>query len=286
MSVYAASVLGRPRVLTRVARLPLAPAIAAAVLVALVVVAVFAPLIAPQDPNAVSILEPYGPFSSAHLLGSDASGRDLLSRLIVGSRTALLGPLLVVAIATPIGVAVALLAAWCGGWVDAIASRLLDVLLAFPGLLLAIAAAAVFGASLPVAAIALSVSYIPYTARVVRSEAVRQRSAPYVEALWGQGLTTRAICLRHLLPNLLPLIVAQLTMAFAYATIDVAAISFLGLGVQPPTADWGTMVAGGQAGIQEGHPQEALMAGLCLVVLILAVSIVGDFLSDRAERER
>jgi len=249
-------------------------------------VAVFAPVVAPADPNAVSILEQYQSPSSAHLLGTDVSGRDLLSRLIVGSRTALIGPLIVVLISTPIGVGAAILAAWRGGWLDTAISRTIDVTFAFPGLLLAIVAAAVFTPSLLVAALALSISYTAYTARVVRSEAIRQRSQPYVEALWVQGQSTRAICWQHLLPNLMPLILAQLTLSFAYATVDIATISFLGLGVQPPTADWGSMVAEGQVGILEGYPQESLYAGACLVTLILAVSVVGDYLTDRAERRR
>lgn len=286
MSAYAVSLRGRPKLLARISSSGLAVNLAGAIVAVLVLVAILAPLLAPHDPNAVAILDPYAGASSTHPLGTDASGRDLLSRLLVGSRTAIVGPLVVVAIAMPIGVALALLAAWRGGWVDMVVARLVDVLLAFPGLLLAIIAAAVFGASLSVAAVALSISYIPYAARVVRSEAVRQRSLPYVEALWIQGHSTRAICVRHLLPNLSPLILAQTTSAFAYATIDVAAISFLGLGVQPPTADWGTMVASGQTGILAGHAQESMLAGLCLVVLVLAVSVLGDALTDRAERRR
>ena len=253
---------------------------------AIVLIAVLAPLLVPFDPNAVSILEPYLSSSSHHLLGTDASGRDLLSRLIMGSRTALIGPLLVVAISTPIGVAIAILAAWNGGWADTGIARTLDVAFAFPGLLLAIVAAAVFGASLVVASVALSITYTAYTARVVRSEAIRQRSQPYVEALWVQGHSTRLICWRHLLPNLMPLILAQLTLSFAYATVDVATISFLGLGVQPPTPDWGTMVAEGKTGIEMGHPAESLYASACLVILILSVSVVGDYLTDRAEQRR
>lgn len=249
-------------------------------------VALFAPLLAPSDPNQASILEQYQSPSSAYPLGTDLSGRDLLSRLIWGSRTALLGPLIIVLISTPVGVSLAILAAWRGGWLDTVISRAIDVTFAFPGLLLAIVAAAVFTPSLLVAAVALSVAYTAYTARVVRSEAIRQRNQPYVEALWAQGQSTAAICWRHLLPNLMPLILAQLTLSFAYATVDIATVSFLGLGVQPPTADWGTMVAEGQTGIQEGYPQESLYASACLVVLILAVSVVGDYLTDRAERRK
>jgi peptide/nickel transport system permease protein len=265
---------------------PLGPTIAGGVIILIVLVAIFAPLLTPSDPNEVSILDSYLPPSSDHLLGTDASGRDLLSRLITGSRTALLGPLIVVLISTPLGVGLAILAAWSGGWIDTVISRSIDVVFAFPGLLLAIIAAAVFGPSLMVAAIALSISYTPYTARVVRSEAIRQRRQPYVEALWIQGHSTTLICWRHLLPNLMPLILAQLTLSFAYATVDIATISFLGLGVQPPTPDWGTMVAEGQVGILEGFPQESLYASACLVTLILAVSVVGDYLTDRAEQRR
>ncbi len=260
--------------------------IASAVIAVLVLIAIFAPLLVPSDPNLVSIVDPYLPTSPAHLLGTDASGRDLLSRLIMGTRTALLGPMIVVAISTPIGVGIAVASAWKGGWIDSVISRMLDVIFAFPGLLLAIVAAAVFSPSLLVAAVALSITYTAYTARVVRSEAIRQRHQPFVEALWIQGQSSAAICRRHLLPNLMPLILAQLTLSFAYATVDVATLSFLGLGVQPPTPDWGTMVAEGQTGIEDGYPQEALYASACLVILILAVSVVGDHLTDRAEQRR
>ena len=286
MSVYAASLFGRRRFLARLSGHPRGPTIAGAVILALVTIAIFAPLLTVANPDHVSILDQYGGISAAHPLGTDASGRDLLSRLIMGSRSALLGPFIVVTISTVVGVVVAIIAAWTGGWVDTVICRLTDVVFAFPGLLLAIVAAAVFGASLSVAAIALSIAYTPFVIRVVRSEALRQRCAPYVEALWIQGHRTRSICARHLLPNLMPLILAQLTASFAYATVDVATISFLGLGVQPPTADWGTMVAEGQTSLEEGHPWESLLAAFCLMILILAVSVMGDYLTDRAERRR
>lgn len=286
MTAYAASRLGRIRPLSRVSGHPLGVTVAGGTIVFIVLVAIFAPLLTPADPNQASIIDQYLSPSADHWLGTDASGRDLLSRLIEGSRTALLGPTIVILISTPIGVAAALLAAWRGGWLDAVISRVIDVSFAFPGLLLAIIAAAVFSPSLLVAAVALSVTYTAYTARVVRSEALRQRSRPYIEALWVQGHSTLSIWRRHLLPNLMPLILAQVTLSFAYATVDIATVSFLGLGVQPPTADWGTMVAEGKAAIEEGFPQESLYASACLVVLILSVSVVGDYLTDRAERHK
>jgi peptide/nickel transport system permease protein len=283
MSTVQIASLRRPKARTvSTGRLSLRGKVAAGVIVVLVLVAIFAPLLAPDNPNAVDILGPFQGLSSNHLLGTDASGRDLLSRLIVGSRTALLGPLLVVTVSTLIGVALAMWGAWRGGLVDVAVARTFDVLFAFPGILLAIVAAAVFGAGLVTAALALSISYIPYVGRISRSEALRQRSLPYIDASWVQGESGFVVCLRHLLPNLLPIIGAQVTLAFGYATIDVAAISYLGLGVQAPTADWGTMVAEGQSSIIEGHSQESLFAGILLVVLVLAFTTLGDALTERA----
>lgn len=165
-------------------------------------------------------------------------------------------------------------------------SRVNDLLLAFPGILLAIVATSVFGVGLGVAAVALSISYIPYIARIVRSDALRQRRLPYIEAAWLRGVPTWWIWLKYLVPALWSVILAQIVLSFAYATIDVAAVSYLGLGVQAPTADWGTMVASGQEGVIQGHPLEALSAGACLVVMILSLGIVGDYLGGEADRGR
>lgn len=286
MSTQALAGSFAPRALGRLRRVPAVQTAALIVLAVIVIAAIFGPLLAPQDPNKVEILRPFEGASSAHLLGTDSSGRDIFSRLIVGSRTALLGPLIVVSIATAIGLVLAILAAWYGGWVDVGISRLNDLLFAFPGMLLAIVAASVFGVGLSTAAIALSIAYIPYIARVVRAEAIRQRRLPYIEAAWLQGVPTLWIWLRSLIPALWGVLLAQIVTSFAYATIDVAAVSYLGLGVQAPTADWGTMVAEGQDGLIQGHPMETLSAGICLVVMILALGIVGDWLGEQAEKGR
>jgi len=251
--------------------------------VVLALLAIIAPLIAPHDPNAVALSQAYGGSSSAHPLGTDSNGRDLLSRLIIGSRTSLLGPLIVTLMAAVIGAVLALVCAWFGGWVDAAISRVLDVLFSFPGLLLAVVAVAVFGHGLPAAVIALGISYVPYHARVTRSAAIRERSMPYVAALHVQGFSGLRICVRNILPNVFPLIVAHATVAFGYAMIDLAAISFLGLGVQPPTADWGSMVSTGEPGILSGHPQESLYAGICIVVAVAAFNVLGERMSDRQQ---
>jgi peptide/nickel transport system permease protein len=222
--------------------------------------------------------------SSAHPLGADVSGRDLLSRLIWGSRTAMLGPLAIVTIATVVGTALALVAAWNRGITDTVISRGLDIVFAFPGLLLAVLATATLGFGLTAAVIALAIAYVPYVARIVRSEALRQRGLPYIEASIAQGFSGVSICLRHLLPNVLPLIIAQVTLSFGYAMIDLSAVSYLGLGVQPPAADWGAMVGGGQSSILEGHPQESLLAGACIVLAVVAFTALGDHLGAVAER--
>lgn len=248
--------------------------------------ALLGPALAPADPDLGSLANQYVGPAAGHPLGFDGQGRDLLSRLLVGARTAILGPLLVVALAMAAGVLIAVVAAWRGGWVDAVLGTAMDILFSFPAILLAILAAAVFGASLTTAAIALAIAYTPYVARVVRSAAVRERAREYIAAGEVQGLSAYAIVGRHLLPNVAPMIVSQATLLFAYAMVDLAAVSYLGLGVQPPQADWGVMVATGQSGLLQGYPAESLAAGACIVVVVIAVNIVGERLSARGETAR
>lgn len=243
--------------------------------------AVVGPLLAPHDPNSMDLSLAYvGPFDS-HLLGMDSQGRDLLSRLMAGARTSMLGPLLVVAISTALGGTLALLAAWRGGVVDQMIARLLDAMLAVPGLLLAILAVAVFGTGMTAPVIALGISYTPFFARILRGSALREVRQQYVEALRVQGFGGIPIVLKHLVPNLLPLLAAQATVNFGYAMIDLAALSYLGLGVQPPTADWGAMVFSGQAGIVQGYYMESIAAGLCIVAVVCAFNVLGERLADR-----
>jgi peptide/nickel transport system permease protein len=180
-------------------------------------------------------------------------------------------------------VGVAIVSAWLGGWVDGVVSRVLDVLFAFPGVLLAVLVVSVFHAGLGAAVSALVVAYIPYLARMVRSAALREKSQPYITALTIQGVSATAVCVRHILPNLRPLIVAQSTLTFGYAMIDLAAVSFLGLGVQPPTADWGVMVSTGQPSILNGFPQESLYASALIVVAVGAFNLLGDRFTERSQ---
>jgi peptide/nickel transport system permease protein len=265
----------------RLAGLGVAPAIALAFLVIVGIIAIIGPWIAPQDPNAVNLGANLQAPSSAHWLGTDVVGRDLFSRLIVGARTSLLGPLLVVLIATIAGTALAIVSAWLGGWLDSVLSRTIDIGFAFPGLLLAFVAVAVFGPGLTAPVLALSLSYVPFVARVVRGAAIRERHLPYIAACSVQGFSAYSICRRHLLPNVRGIVLAQATLSFGYAMVDLAAISYLGLGVQPPTPDWGLMVSTGQASILQNAPQESIFAGLAIVLTVAAFMVVGQWLADR-----
>jgi peptide/nickel transport system permease protein len=264
-----------------------AAGVASAVAIAIAAfVAAFGPLLAPDSPYLGQLSSSYVGPTGGHLLGFDGQGRDLLSRLLGGARTSLVGPLAVVVICILAGTVLAVSAAWKRGTYDAVVSSGLDVLFAFPGILLAILAAAVFGAGLVAASLALAVAYTPYVARVLRGAALRERSQQYVAALEVQGASAFSICLRHLIPNMLPLIVAQATILFGYAMVDLAAISFLGLGVQPPNPDWGVMIAENQSGVVQGYPLAALAAGVCIVVVVVAFNILGERLYEQAQAER
>jgi peptide/nickel transport system permease protein len=251
----------------------------AAVIVIATLLAIFAPLVAPQDPNATNLAATYLGPSSSHLLGTNATGQDILSRLIAGSRLSLLGPLAVALLATSSSLLLAILAAWRGGWADTVISGMTNLLFAFPGIILAILTATVFGASLTAAVLAITIAYVPSIVRVLRSAAVIERNQTYVAALEIQGFSSTAICLRHLVPNIWPLIVAELTLQFGFAMVDLSALSFIGLGTQPPSADWGVMVANGQTGLLQGYPMESLSAGVAIFIVVLAFTLLGERLA-------
>ncbi|MFE1987863.1 ABC transporter permease [Streptomyces mirabilis] len=250
------------------------------VLLLLALAAVFAPLIAPYDPAATDILAANSSPSSAHWLGADDLGRDVLSRLLYGGRLSLLGPTLIIAAATVLGTALGIASAWLGGWFDLVTSRILDFFFAFPGLLLSVLAVAMIGTGFLAPVTALALAYTPYIARVTRTIAVRERSLAYVEALRTHGLGGWAICLRHLAPAVWPVIRAQSAIAFGSALVDLAAVSYLGLGVQPPSAEWGLMVSQGQSALLGGAPWQSLSAGLLIIFVVLAVNTIGERTAD------
>ena len=260
--------------------------ISAVVIAVAIVLAIIGPWVAPYNPDLPNLsLAWVGPVGG-HLLGFDFEGRDVLSRLLAGAQSSMIGPLAVVVGAMVLGTLIAVVSAWRQGLTDTVASSGLDILFAFPGILLAVLAAAVFGAGLTAAAVALAIAYMPYVARVLRGAALRERSQPYAAALEVQGVSGTAICLRHIVPNMLPLIVAQATILFGWAMVDLAAISFLGLGVQPPAPNWGVMISENQPGILQGYPLPALAAGVCIVGVVIAFNILGERLFEQAQAVR
>ena len=243
--------------------------------------AILAPWIAPYDPDRVDLAAVYASPSSAHWLGTDALGRDLLSRTMYGGRTALLAPLIVVISSTIIGILLGLLAGWRGGWVDSVLGRIFDVVFAFPSLLIAIMAVALFGKGLVAPVIAMSIAYAPFVARLTRSLVASERSRPYVSAYRVQGFSGGWIATRRVLPNVTPIVGAQSTLNFGYVLAELAALSFLGLGVQAPTADWGAMINEAQAGLLGGHFLPAIVPAVGVVIAVVAVNVIGEELSDR-----
>ena len=243
--------------------------------------AIFAPLVAPYDPDAVDFLAFYSSPSAAHWLGTDGLGRDILSRMIFGARTALLGPLLVVVFSTIVGILLGLLAGWRGGWIDALLGRIFDVIFAFPSLLIAIMAVALFGKGLVAPVIAMSLAYAPFVARLTRSLVAAERNRPYVAAYRVQGFGGAWIALRRVLPNITPIVGAQSTLNFGYVLAELAGLSFLGLGVQAPQSDWGAMINEAQTGIVGGHFLPAMVPAVAVVIVVVAVNIIGEELSER-----
>lgn len=256
------------------------------VLVLLVATALLAPWLAPYDPLQIDLSNVTQGATSSHPLGTDQAGRDILSRVMYGARTSLLGPLGVVVFSTVLGVVGGVTAAWRGGFIDALISRSSDFLFSFPGLILAILAVSLFGTGLIAPVIALAIAYTPYVARLTRSAALVERDRPYIAACRVQGFGGLAICVRHLVPNIAPVILAQATIDFGYALIDLAALSYLGLGVQPPAADWGVMVSEGQASVLRGAPQQALWAGAAIVLAVVAFNLIGEGFAERIARRR
>jgi peptide/nickel transport system permease protein len=253
--------------------------IGAVIVLVLLIMIVFAPLLAPNDPNNGTLPDSLKGPGSSYLLGADKNGRDVLSRLIYGTRTALGAALAVVLISELIGVPLGIWAAYRGGWVDEVVTRVWDMLLAFPPLLLSFAVVAAFGPSLRNVVIPLGVLYIPFIARVVRGVTLVQKEMVYTEAARAMGYSQWRIIFRHILPNCISPIIVVSSLDLAYALLDIAALSYLGLGVQPPTPDWGNMLAEGQVVLLTA-PHLALSAGFLILIAVLGFNLLGDGLRD------
>jgi peptide/nickel transport system permease protein len=261
-------------------------AVASLVVIAIFIVgALLAPWLAPypgQGRGEPNISAKFEAPSLAHLLGTDYLGRDVLSRILFGGRTSLSIGFLVVIVASFIGVPLGAVAGYYGGWIDDVLMRITDVFLAFPPLLLAIAIAAALGASFVNSMIAIAVTWWPWYARLVRAQTLSVRERYFVEAARSIGVSNLSIISRHVFPNVLAPVLVQATMDIGSAILTGAAISFIGLGVQPPTPDWGKMISTGRIYFIE-RPWFAGAAGAAIFLVTLAFNLLGDAVRDVAD---
>ncbi len=248
-------------------------------LVVLIFSAAFAPLLAPYDPEVQDLLNVNQSFSSAHLLGTDYLGRDTFSRILYGARVSLTISFLGVIIGTLFGVMLGLIAGYYGGSIDYIIEYILTILLAYPGLLLALIIIAVFGSSNMNTMIAIAVFIVPSMARTVRGLALSLREQEYVQACKVAGASDLRIIVTHILPNCFSQIIVNCTLSFGGAILTVSGLSYLGVGVQPPTPEWGMMISVARATIRT-YPQGILVPGIAVTLAVMAFSLVGDGLRD------
>ncbi|MCI8632045.1 MAG: ABC transporter permease [Lachnospiraceae bacterium] len=253
------------------------PAVIVAVMILAIVIggAILANVLAPYDPNAISLGEALQGPSLTHWLGTDPTGRDIFSRLLFGGRTTLLSAVAIVAFAMLFGIPLGLFAGYYGGWFDKVTQRICDVIIAFPSLLLAFVFVAAFGRSLINSIIAIGIIYIPMTAKLTRSLTLTEKNKTYVEAGRTIGYSRPRILFTEILPNCVAPLTAQLTLDIGYAVLDLAAMSFLGLGVQPPTADWGAMLEEGQQ-LLFLHPMGAVAPGIAIALTVIAINLISD----------
>jgi len=256
-----------------------------AALVGMTVVAFFialsilAPIVSPYDPLATNWAMVRKPPSMLHLFGTDEIGHDILARIIWGSRASLMAGIISVSLALAIGVPIGLLTGYIGGIVDATVMRLIDAMLAIPFLILAIALAAFLGPTLTNAMIAIGVSQMPIFVRLTRGQVLSVKHEEYVEAAYAVGNPARRIVLRHILPNIIPPLLVQATLATAAAIIAEASLSFLGLGQQPPDPSWGSMLNSAKNFMSQA-PWMAIWPGLAISSLVMSLNLFGDGLRD------
>lgn len=250
--------------------------------VLLILLALLAPVLKPYDPATDrDYLNRLKPPSASHIFGTDNLGRDVFTRVIHGSRISLRVGLIAVAISLVVGTFLGLVAGYFRGWLEIVIGWLTDILLAFPGILLAIAIVAVVGPSLTNAMIAVSITQIPVYIRLTRSVVLSVRELDYIQAANALGAQNRRVLLRHLLPNALPPIIVQATLSIGTATLETAALGFLGLGAQPPAPEWGAMLSDAfRGGYALNSPWTMIFPGLFIMITVLAFNLLGDGLRD------
>jgi len=259
--------------------------VGAAIVLLTVIGAIIAPWAVPYDPSGQELALRLERPSLEHPFGLDELGRDILSRVLAGARISLFVGLTVVGISSFVGVLLGSIAGYFGGWIDDVISRTIDVLLAFPGILLAIALVAVLGPSLTNVVMALSViGWVGY-ARLVRGQVLKSRELEFVQAARALGAGTPRILLRHVVPTTMPAVMVQATLGMAGAILAEASLSFLGLGVQPPTPSWGTMLNGGRLHLLDA-PHLTIFPGAAIAALVLGFNFLGDGLRDAIDPKR
>ena len=266
-----------PRILSRLLGAPGAVA-GTVVITAILALAVFAPYLAPYDWNATSQCRRLAPLSAEHWFGCDLFGRDILSRVMYGARFSLAMGVSTVAISLVFGALLGIVIAYGGGRIDRIGARVIDAMLCFPPIILAILIVAVLGVGLLNAALAVGISGIPRFARITRAATLSLAARDFVEAARAVGSSHARIILRHLLPNLAPILIVIATLDLGGAVLFTATLSFLGLGAQPPTPEWGAMLNAGREYVRYA-PWTMIFPGLALFLTVMAVNLVGDRLS-------
>nr|WP_245302593.1 nickel transporter permease [Symbiobacterium terraclitae] len=256
-----------------------AAALGGAIVLVMVLAALLADVIAPYDPIKGKLSDMLQPPSAAHWMGTDEQGRDIFSRIIHGSRISLQVGLVAVGISLTTGTAIGAISAYFGGWLDLLVMRIIDILLAFPSILLAIAITAILGPSLTNAMIAVGVVGMPVYARLVRASVLSLREQDFVQAARAAGGGHARILGRHILPNALAPIIVQSTLSIGTAMLDAAGLSFLGLGAQPPAPEWGAMLSRAQVYIQLA-PWVVTFPGLAIMLAVLGFNLLGDGLRD------
>ena len=247
--------------------------------VALVVIALLSEQVCPYDPYAQDLSIAKAAPSAEHIFGTDRYGRDLFSRVLVGARTSIFSTLLLVAVITVIGTDVGVFAGWVGGWADTVLMRISDLFLAFPGLVFALAVAGVLGGGLQNAIIALAAISWPKFARIARSQTLAQKEMPYFRAARLAGGSAGKIIVRHVLPNILGPILVTAMLDIGTMMMELAGLSFLGLGAKPPTAEWGSMISDTRNLLQTA-PWLTFAPGLAIFVSVMVFNLLGDTIRD------
>lgn len=245
----------------------------------LTLMAIFAPLIAPDEPNVMVPTDALAPPSLEHLFGTDQFGRDILSRVIFGARLSLQVGFIAVGIASLIGITLGVIAGYYGRWIDGAIGILIDIMLAFPGILLALAIVAILGPSLLNLMVAVGIAAVPTYSRLVRGAVLSTKSLTYIEAARVVGAKDRVIMFRHILPNVLAPAIVLATLGIGGAILVGAALSFLGLGAKPPTSEWGAMLSSGRNFLQQAW-WITLFPGLAIMITVLSINLLGDGLRD------